>query len=178
MLKTARKITLTAKQKNALLSLSKSRTAPAHLQERASILLLCAEGKSNIEIANKLGLHKKTISKWRNRWANQQDNLLEIDDKEQGIAYQRLIEGILSDAPRSGAPCKFSAEQICLILNVACESPEENGLPLSHWSLSSLADELVKRAIVESISTSQLQFFLKSGEYKTSQSRAMDSHPH
>lgn len=166
MARIARKIILTEKQKNSLLSLSKNRTSPAHLQERASILLYCAQGKTNIAIMNELYIGKKTISKWRNRWANQQDNLLKVDKKEKGIAYQRHIESLLSDAPRSGAPCKFSAEEICLILNVACESPEEN-LPLSHWSLTSLADELVKRKIVDSISTSQLQVFLKSDKYKT-----------
>jgi hypothetical protein len=48
-------------------------------------------------------------------------------------------------------------------MNVACETPEESGLPLSHWTLSELASELVRRRIVESISTSQLCVFLKSG---------------
>jgi len=27
-------------------------------------------------------------------------------------------------------------------MNVACESPEANNLPLSHWGLSSLVEEL------------------------------------
>jgi len=167
MARIARKITLTKKQEEALLPLSKSRTLSAHLQERASIILLCAKGKSNIEVMNELGIHKKTVSKWRNRWVSHQDRRLKIDEKEKGIAYQRHIETILNDAPRSGTPCKFTAEQICLIMNVACESPDKNSLPLSHWSLSTLVDELVKRGIVKNISTSQLQVFLKSGKYKT-----------
>jgi putative transposase len=159
----AKKITLTQKQETILSSLSNGRTVPAHLQQRAKILLYCSKGKTNLDIMGKLGVHKKTISKWRIRWAKNQEKLFAIENKETGINYQRSIEHVLSDAPRSGTPCKFSAEQICLIMNVACESPDENGLPLSHWSLSSLADELVKREIVESISTSQLQVFLKSG---------------
>jgi len=125
-----------------------------------------------------LGVHKKTISKWRTRWAENEEKLITIENVEQGIAYQRSLERVLSDAPRSGTPCKFTAEQICLIINVACESPEDNNLPLSHWSLSSLADELVKREIVDSISTSQLQVFLKSVQYKTSQSKTVDSYTH
>ena len=174
----ARKVVLTEKQIGVLSSLSNNRKVASHLQERASIILYCAQGKTNIEIMDEMKVHKKTISKWRNRWANQQERLLEIDNKEKGIAYQRLIEAILDDAHRSGTPCKFTAEQVCLIINVACESPEESDLPLSHWSLSSLADELVKRNIVKSISTSQLQVFLKSGKYKTPQSCPMDSHPY
>ncbi len=178
MTRIAKKITLTEKQEQTLRSLSNGRTVRAHLQQRASILLYCSEGKTNLEIMGELGVHKKTISKWRNHWSRNKEKLLAIENKEQGIARQRSIERVLSDAPRSGTPCKFTAEQICLVMNVACESPEENGLPLSHWSLSSLADELVKRKIVDSISTSQLQVFLKSGKYKTPQSKTVDSYTH
>jgi len=163
----AEQVTLTEKQEQILYSLSNGRTTPAHLQQRASILLCCSEGKMNVDIMEELGVHKKTISKWRNRWVRNKDKLSAIENEEQGITYQRSIEQIISDAPRCGTPCKFTAEQICLILNVACETPQENDLPLSHWSLSSLAEELVKRKIVESISTSQLQVFLKSGQHKT-----------
>jgi len=174
----AEKITLTEKQEQILRMFSNSRTISAHLQLRATILLCCSEGKTNIEIMEELGVHKKTISKWRNRWAENKEKLSTIEHEEKGIAYQRLLKQILNDFPRCGPPCKFTAEQICLIMNVACESPEANNLPLSHWSLSSLADELVKRKIVESISTSQLQVFLKSSKYKTPQSETVDTHPH
>jgi putative transposase len=178
MARTATKLILTEKQGAVLKLFSNSRTGAAHLQERASIILRCAQGKTNIEIMHELKIHKKTVSKWRNRWAVQEERLLEIDKKEEGIAYQRLIETILNDAPRSGTPPTFTAKQICLILNVACELPAESHLPLSHWSLPSLSDELVKRKIVKSISTSQLQVFLKSGKYKTPQSGSMDSYPY
>jgi hypothetical protein len=83
----------------------------------------------------------------------------------------------LSDKPRPGCPGKFTAEQICQIMNAACETPEESGLPLSHWTLSELASELVRRKIVESISTSQLCVFLKSGRNKAAQDKGMDSYP-
>lgn len=178
MARIAKKITLTKKQKKILRSLSNSRTVPAHLQQRALILCIVSKEKTNLEIMDESGVQKKTISKWRTRWAENEEKLFTIENVEQGIAYQRSIERVLSDAPRSGTPCKFTAEQICLIINVACESPEDNDLPLSHWSLPSLTDELVKREIVDSISTSQLQVFLKSGQYKTPQSETVDSYGH
>jgi len=84
---------------------------------------------------SKLNVSRKTVSKWGNRWKASEGKLLAMDNKEKGIAYPRLIEDMLSDNPRSGAPCKFTAEQIFLIINVACESPENNDFPLSHWSL-------------------------------------------
>jgi len=172
------KVTLTEKQQQVLRLFSNSRTLPAHLQVRATIILYCSQGKTNGEIMIELGVSKKTVSKWRNRWASNKEKILTIDKEEKGIVYQRLIEKILNDNPRVGSPCKFTAEQICLIMNVACESPEVNDLPLSHWSLPSLANELVKRKIVDSISTSQLQVFLKSSKYKAAQSKAVDTHTH
>jgi DNA-binding NarL/FixJ family response regulator len=48
------KITLSEKQEDVLVTLLKSRTAPSHLQQRASILLYYAQGKTNIEITDEL----------------------------------------------------------------------------------------------------------------------------
>ena len=95
------------------------------------------------------------------------EKLLLIDKEENGIFYTRKLLEILSDEQRAGAPCKFTAEQICQIMSVACERPEDSGLPISHWSLDSLVDEVIKREIVESISRSRLAVFLKSGRHKT-----------
>ena len=176
MARVATEIALTEKQEKILRQLSNARTVSAHLQQRATIILRCFEGKSRLEIMAELGVHKKTITKWRTRWAKNEDKLFELEKQEQGVAFQRSIEQVLNDAPRCGTPCKFSAEQVCHIMNVACELPQDNDLPLSHWSLPSLADELVKRKIVDSISTSQLQVFLKSGGYKASQSETVDTY--
>tara|TARA_X000001036_G_scaffold416591_1_gene433791 strand:- start:785 stop:1270 length:486 start_codon:yes stop_codon:yes gene_type:complete len=161
MARPASQITLTEKQKNILKTISSSRTAPAHHQERANIILLCAQGDTNASIMKELNLNKKTISKWRTRWSRKQLQLLQNESKENSITFQRIIESMLDDAPRSGKPPKFTAEQICQIISVACETPEENNLPFSHWSLSLLVETLVKRGIVSSISTSQLNVFLK-----------------
>ena len=62
---------------------------------------------------------------------------------------------------RPGTPATFSAEQICRIIAVACEEPEESGRPISEWTPRELADEVVKREIVESISPRQVGRFLK-----------------
>jgi len=45
----------------------------------------------------------------------------------------------LSDAPRAGAPAKFTSEAICQIMALACTDPETLDIPISHWSQSELA---------------------------------------
>src|SRR6266550_2617784 len=54
--------------------------------------------------------------------------------------------------PREGAPAKFTPEQVCQIIALACEKPADSDRPISHWSHRELADEIVRRGIVESIS--------------------------
>jgi len=73
---------------------------------------------------------------------------------------EKLIVGILTDDERCGAPPKFTPEQIARIIALACESPADSEIPVSHWTPSELAREAVKRGIVESISPRQVDRFL------------------
>jgi putative transposase len=50
---------------------------------------------------------------------------------------------------------------------LACEPPEASGRPISHWTPRELADEAIKRGIVETISERQVGRFLKSSRAQT-----------
>jgi hypothetical protein len=58
-----------------------------------------------------------------------------------------------------------------MILALACEPPEKSGLPISHWTAHELADEVVKRGIVVSISTSQVSRYLREAAMQPHKSR-------
>ena len=73
---------------------------------------------------------------------------------------EKLIISVLTDVTRSGAPARFSAEQVAGIIALACELPADSGLPVSHWTPPELAREAAKRGIVESISPRQVDRFL------------------
>ena len=75
---------------------------------------------------------------------------------------EKLIISVLTDVTRSGAPPRFSAEQVAGIIALACELPADSGLPVSHWTPSELAREAANRGIVESISPRQVDRFLES----------------
>ncbi len=64
------------------------------------------------------------------------------------LDLEKLILGVLSDAARSGAPAKFSAEQIVGIIALACGPPSDSGLPVSHWMPEELAREARERGLV------------------------------
>lgn len=162
-----RSIVLSEKQRTLLIEISKAYTSTQAHKQRAEIILLTEQGYPQRKIVAELKITHCTVNYWKVRWHDNHAVVLAHDQELSGSAYRKAILQILSDKPRSGCPGKFSAEQICQIMNVACETPEESGLPLSHWTLTELAAELVRRNIVESISTSQLCVFLKSGSHKT-----------
>ena len=79
---------------------------------------------------------------------------------------ERLVEDCLQDAPRSGPPPTFSPWQIVSIISIACEKPELCGRPVSKWTSREVADEAVKRRIVDSISKSHVGKILRSVNMK------------
>ena len=53
------------------------------------------------------------------------------------------VEGLdrLKDLPRPGAPDKFTPEQVCQLIALACENPETYDRPITHWTARELADK-------------------------------------
>lgn len=92
--------------------------------------------------------------------------------EEEGVKdkdLRAMIGDALSDSYRSGAPPKFTAEQVAQVIALACEDPSESGLPVSHWTPDEISKELIKRQVVESISPRQVERFLKGGRPPSAQ---------
>lgn len=118
---------------------------------RARIVLAAARGETNEGIAKENKVSSETVRLWRNRWVKLQD--ISLDDLS--------LEDRLQDAPRPGAPAQITADQRCRIEALACEKPEESERPITHWSAREIADEVLKRKIVESISPRHAARLLK-----------------
>src|SRR5258707_10204722 len=167
----AAKITITERQQEILRTLRNAVTAPSRLRQRASIILLAFEGHRNQEIAQEVGLAPGPVGIWRRRWACAFKRLIHIECSETRAALRRAIEAVLTDEPRPGAPGKFTPEQVTQILAVACEPPEKSGRPITHWTAHELADEVVTRGIVTSISPSQVSRYLREAALQPHKSR-------
>ena len=167
----AAKITITERQQEILQTFSRSVTAPSGLRQRASIIMLAFDGLRNGDIAAKVGLTHRQVGRWRRRWANAWNQLIDIECCESRAALRRAIEAILSDEPRPGAPGKFTPEQVTQILAVACEPPEKSGRPITHWTAQELTAEVVQRGIVASISPSQVSRYLREAALQPQKSR-------
>jgi transposase-like protein len=91
MAREARHFRLTSEENEVLRQLANAHFTPQALAFRARLVLRCAQPDMprNDHVAEELGCHPDTVSKWRRRFRSQR------------------LEG-LDDLPRSGRPVTFS----------------------------------------------------------------------
>jgi putative transposase len=140
-------VTVLAEQREGLEQLVRTRSTPQQLALRARIIMQAADGVSVRASARELGVWPKTVRYWRKRWREASD--------------RQPVSARLADAPRTGAPATFTAEQICALVAMTCEKPSESERPISHWSQREIADEAMRRGLISNISQRSVGRFLK-----------------
>jgi putative transposase len=147
----AQVVKLSEKERQELEKLVSKHQTGQQMALRARIVLAASSGQTNTAIAQKYEVKYDTVKLWRNRWAKLQD--ISLDDLS--------VEQRLSDGPRPGAPSRITADQRCKIEALACEQPENSERPISQWTAREIADEVMKRKIVEKISSRHAARLLK-----------------
>src|SRR5580658_7757746 len=108
---------LSEAERSELVSLAARRNTGQALALRARIVLGCAEGKQNKEVATRLHVDQGTVGKWRRRFAEQR------------------LDG-LRDEPRSGAPRTVDDARIEAVIVRTLESTPSAA---THWSSRGMA---------------------------------------
>src|SRR4051812_18874016 len=151
----AHRITVTDRQGRVREQVVRASTSPQAMATRARVVPAAAAGQSNRQISAHLGVTRTPVQAWRGRWAAANEALLAAE-LEGGAgdarALRAVVQGVLADAPRSGAPPTFTPEQLCRIIALACTPPSEAGRPISHWTPRELAEEAARQGIVARIS--------------------------
>jgi putative transposase len=111
---------LTDDERKQLESIARSRSVPTALNQRAKIVLACAAGTSNSDVAQRFRVSRPTVGKWRSRF------------------IEKRIVG-LYDELRPGAPRSISDEQIAVLINTTLKTKPMDGT--THWSVRSVAAE-------------------------------------
>lgn len=155
MPKRATQVILSEREKEELAQITRRHRSEQQQAQRARIVLAAEQGHSNAQIGRELALNVDTVRLWRDRWVGLQG----IDLETLSVAER------LQDAPRPGAPPKFTEEHRCQMAAFACEAPRKAGRPLSQWTGREIAEELVKRGIVEEISPRHASDLLKKGDF-------------
>jgi len=156
-------LSLSSRQRALLNQWANAHKTSQQMLVRVRIILLAAQGLSNVGISAELGITDQRARRWRRRWVESQSRLAEAESHEatSEADLARLIDAILSDEYRSGTPPRFSAEQMTQLIALACEDPTQSGCPVTHWTPKELAAEAIQRDIVASISIRHLDRFLK-----------------
>lgn len=153
-----RPVHLNETEQKELQQLANRPTTPQQIARRAQIILLASEGKNHRQIARELNISRDMARTWRERW---------LESCERQVPMGKRLQ----DAERIGAPLTFSAEQVIQLFALACEKPGESERPISHWTARELADEMVKRGIVKSISPRHVRRLLEEAQLKPHQIR-------
>lgn len=109
---------LTDEQRDQLQAWTRRRKTAQALAQRSRIILSCAEGHSNKEVAGEQGVTPQMVGKWRQRF------------------IARGLEGLL-DEPRVGPPRKVTDTDVERVLTMTLESQPKNA---THWSTRSMAE--------------------------------------
>jgi putative transposase len=171
----AKPLHVSSLQQELLQQMTQRTTSAQRLVKRAQIILQALKGTSNSSIAQRVQIDYETVRRWRDRWHAAEVRLQAIEETGKRKLLKQAIEVLLTDEQRPGAPATFTFEQFMQIMALACEKPEASDRPVSTWTPRELADEAVKRGIVEQISPRTVERFLK-GERFAAPSQAVLAH--
>jgi transposase len=137
-------VDLSEEEKAELKSLIKRGKTSARKLNRAHVLLLANEGKTDKQIAEALRVGTSTVERLRKRFV-----------EEGGL------EGALNERPRPGGQRKLTGKQEAYLLALASSDPPAEGK--KRWTMQLLADRLVELEVVDSISDETVRRTLKRG---------------
>ena len=112
-------LVLTDEERDTLQRWARRAKSSQALAQRCRIVLGCAAGKTNKEVAAEVGVWPQTVGIWRQRF------------------IERRLEG-LADEPRPGAPRQVGDEQVEEVLVATLERQPRDA---THWSRASMAAE-------------------------------------
>jgi transposase len=107
-------------EREQLESWSRRQTTSNALAQRSRIVLLAGDGLTNGQIAERLGVHRNTASKWRRRFGAER------------------LDGLV-DEPRPGRPRTVLDSQVDEVITRTLESAPKDA---THWSTRSMATEV------------------------------------
>lgn len=121
-------VLLSAEDREYLETLTRARTLQAQTVTRARVLLLRADGCQIDEIADKVGLNRKSVMYCISKF------------------HEGGVENALFDAPGRGRNAEITDDEKAWIINIACQKPSEFGYAAETWTYAKLTSHVNKTA--------------------------------
>ena len=123
---------LDPEHKVQLEKLANSGMTPVIIAQRAKILLYKSQGLSNDAVADKLGINKRTVILWTNRYV--------------GRSGEDKLDDLLNVAKGRGCKDEITGEARTWLIGVACTKPKDFGYAAETWTTKALTDHIRKTA--------------------------------
>ena len=164
MSRLALQITISKQVEELLISSIQRRNIESHYQNRMNIIYQSSLGKQNQDIASEMKCSPVTVRKWRKRWVTFENVITQLEvELDNGTANKidllYKIEDILSDMPRTGSSARITNSEKARLVTLACELPQDHGLPFTVWTHKELSAQAKKMGI--NISSSYYGILLK-----------------
>lgn len=118
--------------KEKIEKLANSGMTPVIIAQRAKILLYKSQGMSNDTIADKLGINKRTVLLWTNKYANR--------------SSEDTLDNLLSVSKGRGCKDEIVGEAKTWLISVACTKPKDFGYAAETWTTKALTAHIRKTA--------------------------------
>ncbi len=147
-------LTIKDGDRDVLEKMAKSQTAEYRKVQRAKILLMSADGMSNVAISSALGVHRNTVATFITKYI------------AGGLEYA------INDSARTGKPNRITDDEKAWITNFACTKPKELGYAAELWTYRALRNHIQKNCAnagypeLENISHNTVRTILESNEIK------------
>ena len=133
-------VNLTGEEQTTLTDMLKKGRLAARRRQRAQILLLAHDGRTDAEIAQILRCGSATVERTRRKFV------------------QGNLPFALSEQPRPGARRKLDGKAEAFLVATACAAAPAGH---SHWTMQLLADRLVECGLTDTISDETVRRLLK-----------------
>ena len=136
-------VRLTAEERDLLEKFVAHGRKSARAINRARILLLLDEERSEQDVTTTLSVSRGTLHNVRTKYLQKAD--------------EHILD-ILHEAPRSGRPIKIDTSVEAHVTMIACSDPPEG---YGRWPLHMIADKLVQLDVIDTISQESVRRTLK-----------------